>query len=475
MASRTLSFDFAAYLIGALGAGILVFAASLFGILTRPEGLLAVLWPANAMLLAAFVRVPTMNSVLGWFAAFGGYMLADLMTGTDFNTAVWLTLANMIGVAVGLILIRRLGSEDREFRRPAAILFFCIIGAAAAVGSGLVGIAIAIFVYDSDPFLAFVFWSSTEFSNYVIILPFALTVPGWSVAARECQAVIGKVRQNPKLLSGALPAVSLILSLLVVSVVSGQGSAVFPLPALLWCALSYRLNVVALLIMLMSLWLMVALERDLLSFIPEDSDPYYGVIAIRLEVAMLALGPFTVASIERARSALVKRLDHAAKHDYLTGVMTRGALMPLGQLLVDRIVAQKGRLAVMVMDLDYFKKINDNYGHAVGDNVLVEVASVIRKNLRSRDILARLGGEEFAVIVPDIGLADAQALAQRIRKAVEAARVTGSEQSHIHTSLSIGLVCRELDRPVTLESLINDADKAMYWAKESGRNRVVDG
>jgi diguanylate cyclase (GGDEF)-like protein len=143
--------------------------------------------------------------------------------------------------------------------------------------------------------------------------------------------------------------------------------------------------------------------------------------------------------------------------------------------MIDRIVAQKGRMALMVMDLDHFKKINDNYGHAVGDNILVEVAGGIRGNLRNRDLLARMGGEEFAVIVPDIAQVDAQALAQRIRKAIEVTGVSANSQSSIHTSLSIGLVCRELDQPTSLESLINEADKAMYEAKESGRNRVVEG
>ena len=475
MASRAVSLGFGSYLIGAVGVATLVFAASLFGILTRPEGLLAVLWPANALLLAAFVRVPAMNSVLGWLAAFGGYMLADLMTGSDVNKAVWLTLANMIGVAVGLVLIRRLAQDDREFRRPVAILLFCLIGAASAISSGLVGIAVAYFVFQSDPVQAFLFWAATEFANYVIILPFALTVPHWSLVLKACQSAIGKVRQTPKSLLRAMPAVSLVISLALVSGVSGQGSVVFPLPALLWCTLSYRLNVVGLLIMLMSLWLMVELERDLLADIPEDADPYYAVMMVRLEVAMLALGPFTVATIERARSALVKRLDHAATYDYLTGVMTRGAFMPQGQKMIDRIVAQKGRMALMVMDLDHFKKINDNYGHAVGDNILVEVAGGIRGNLRNRDLLARMGGEEFAVIVPDIAQVDAQALAQRIRKAIEVTGVSANSQSSIHTSLSIGLVCRELDQPTSLESLINEADKAMYEAKESGRNRVVEG
>lgn len=473
MTSRTAIVDYVPYLVGAIGAGILVFGASLFGILTRPEGLLAVLWPANALLLAAFVRVPSMNTPIGWLAAFGGFMLADILTGSDVSKAAWLTVANMSGVAVGLVLISKLDPEDRNLRRPSGVLYLCLTSAAAATGSGLMGIAVALIVFHSDPVMAFVFWSSTEFANYVIILPFAMTVSRLPDFLSAWQRLAGRVRQDWKVLLGGMPALSLAFSLVMVSFVGGPGAIVFPVPALLWCALSYRLSVVSVLIMLLSLWLMIVLELDLLANLPEGADPYYGVISTRLGIAMLALGPLTVASIDRARSALVERLDHAANHDYLTGLLTRGAFMPLGQEMVDRIAAQKGRLTVMVMDLDHFKEINDSHGHATGDRILIEVARVIQRNLRGTDLFARLGGEEFAILVPDIAKVDAQGLAQRIRKAVEQASIVAANDVPIHTTVSIGLLYRQPDQPIRIDTLLNEADRAMYEAKESGRNRVV--
>ncbi|MHC8492496.1 GGDEF domain-containing protein [Thalassospira sp. SM2505] len=473
MTSRTAIVDYVPYLVGAIGAGILVFGASLFGILTRPEGLLAVLWPANALLLAAFVRVPSMNTPIGWLAAFGGFMLADILTGSDVSKAAWLTVANMSGVAVGLALISKLDPEDRNLRRPSGVLYLCLTSAAAATGSGLMGIAVALIVFHSDPVMAFVFWSSTEFANYVIILPFAMTVSRLPDFLNGWQRLAGRIRQDWKVLLGGMPALSLAFSLVMVSFVGGPGAIVFPVPALLWCALSYRLSVVSVLIMLLSLWLMIVLELDLLANLPEGADPYYGVISTRLGIAMLALGPLTVASIDRARSALVERLDHAANHDYLTGLLTRGAFMPLGQEMVDRIAAQKGRLTVMVMDLDLFKEINDSHGHATGDRILIEVARVIQRNLRGTDLFARLGGEEFAILVPDIAKVDAQGLAQRIRKAVEQASIVAANDVPIHTTVSIGLLYRQPDQPIRIDTLLNEADRAMYEAKENGRNRVV--
>ncbi|MEQ8287268.1 diguanylate cyclase [Thalassospira sp.] len=473
MTSRAAFIGYVPYLIGAIGVAILVFAAALFGILTRPDGLLAVLWPANALLLAAFVRVPTMNSPIGWLGAIAGFICADLLTGSDINKAAWLTLANMVGVAVGLVLIRRWDAQDRKLRRPEGILYLCLVGLAAAFGSGLVGIVIAIVLFKSDPGMTFLFWTSTEFANYVIILPFALTVTRWPTIQKSCLGLMETVKGDWRQLRGSLPVVSLGVSLVMVGFVGGPGAIVFPLPALLWCALNYRINLVALLMMLTSLWLMVELELDFLVNLPEGDDPYYGVMSIRIGLAMLVLGPLTVASIDRARTALVERLDHAANHDFLTGILTRGAFMPLGQEMVDRIAEEKGRLTVMVMDLDHFKRINDDHGHASGDRVLVEVSRVIQRSLRAGDLFARLGGEEFAILVPNIAPADAQGLAQRIRKAVEESSIETRNEIRLHSSVSIGMICRELDAPVALDSLVNEADKAMYEAKRAGRNRVV--
>ncbi|MEQ9345545.1 MAG: diguanylate cyclase [Thalassospira sp.] len=473
MTSRAAFIGYVPYLIGAIGVAILVFAAALFGILTRPDGLLAVLWPANALLLAAFVRVPTMNSPIGWLGAIAGFICADLITGSDINKAAWLTLANMVGVAVGLVLIRRWDAQDRKLRRPEGILYLCLVGLAAAFGSGLVGIVIAIVLFKSDPGMTFLFWTSTEFANYVIILPFALTVTRWPTIQKSCLGLMETVKGDLRQLRGSLPVVSLGVSLVMVGFVGGPGAIVFPLPALLWCALNYRINLVALLMMLTSLWLMVELELDFLVNLPEGDDPYYGVMSIRIGLAMLVLGPLTVASIDRARTALVERLDHAANHDFLTGILTRGAFMPLGQEMVDRIAEEKGRLTIMVMDLDHFKRINDDHGHASGDRVLVEVSRVIQRSLRAGDLFARLGGEEFAILVPNIAPADAQGLAQRIRKAVEETSIETRNEIRLHSSVSIGMICRELDAPVALDSLVNEADKAMYEAKRAGRNRVV--
>ncbi|WP_404421614.1 diguanylate cyclase [Thalassospira australica] len=472
-AASRVSAGIISYGVGAVCVAGIVFAASLFGILTRPDGMLAVLWPANALLTAAFVRGQAMNTPLGWVAAFGGYMAADLMTGSDIYTATWLTGANLSGVAVGVILLRRLSVEDRNLRRTQSVQYLCLIGAGAAFAAAVVGIFIAMLIFNNDPITAFLFWFSTEFANYVVILPFALTVARWSDFSAMVSGFFRHFVMNARTLKQCAPAISVLGSLVLVKLVGGPGSIVFPVPALLWCALVYRLQITTLFILLVSHWLMVVLELDFLTNLPAGDDPYYAVMSIRLGIALLSLGPLTVASIDTARSALVDRLDHAVNHDFLTGLLSRGAFMKCGGELLSRLSGEKGRLTIMGLDVDHFKHINDTYGHAAGDQVLIEVAKIIRRNLRGNDLIARIGGEEFGLLLPGVAPADALALAQRIRMAIEKTAVAESETGSIYTTVSIGVVHHPLNEPVSLDRLMRDADKAMYAAKAAGRNRVV--
>lgn len=119
-------------------------------------------------------------------------------------------------------------------------------------------------------------------------------------------------------------------------------------------------------------------------------------------------------------------------------------------------------------DIDFFKKINDNYGHETGDVVLRAFAGLLRKQTRPTDILARYGGEEFVILMANCDLASAVALAERIRSTVAA---TGIEPLSAPITASFGVA--ELQKGETGDSLINRADEALYKAKQSGRNRVV--
>ena len=122
-----------------------------------------------------------------------------------------------------------------------------------------------------------------------------------------------------------------------------------------------------------------------------------------------------------------------------------------------------------MIDLDHFKKVNDKYGHQVGDQVLASIASICQKNLRNIDILARYGGEEFVIILPETTASQALQTAERLRTDCESNRVE-SAQGPISLTISLGLA--ELTKTCkTLDELIDSADQALYESKRNGRNK----
>lgn len=153
-----------------------------------------------------------------------------------------------------------------------------------------------------------------------------------------------------------------------------------------------------------------------------------------------------------------------AMKDALTGLLNRRALFD------GRTGIAPPGTAVVMMDLDYFKTINDRFGHDSGDRILMAFADVIHANIRSNDLAARMGGEEFCIIMPDSSPKTSAAVADRIRSQIEAT-IVQTENGPVRATVSAGIAVRSPE-PETLQSLLGRADTALYEAKASGRNRV---
>ncbi len=156
--------------------------------------------------------------------------------------------------------------------------------------------------------------------------------------------------------------------------------------------------------------------------------------------------------------------------DALTGVSTREHLLAMLKLRLHVAEREGGSVCVILADLDFFKRVNDNYGHAGGDAVLRQVADRMRASVREPDVVGRLGGEEFAIVLEGAGLAGAVALAERIRERVASQPCTHAKLD-ISVTLSQGVAVST--RGESLESLLSRADAALYAAKHGGRDRVV--
>jgi len=165
-----------------------------------------------------------------------------------------------------------------------------------------------------------------------------------------------------------------------------------------------------------------------------------------------------------------EKLERLATFDSLTGLYNRRAILGKLRELVNLAKRYKEEFSLIMLDIDHFKGVNDHYGHLTGDEVLEEIATLIRRNTRDTDIVGRYGGEEFIIILPKTNLSSAWIVADRLRGIIEKAEMKDSAGNVFSITVSQGLASWEQDEDAT--SLVSRADEALYKAKEKGRNRV---
>jgi diguanylate cyclase (GGDEF)-like protein len=200
--------------------------------------------------------------------------------------------------------------------------------------------------------------------------------------------------------------------------------------------------------------------------------PLRGLVTVKwINIAIVfamfsALGRFYVGTVVRAE----KRLHLLATRDSLTGLFNRRHFHALADHVVARSRRAGGPVSLVLADVDYFKRINDAHGHDAGDKVLVHVGELLKRVCRDQDVLARWGGEEFLILLPDTDAAGAAAAAERMRQAAEASAVPHAA-GDIHYTISFGATQLRADE--SLSDAVERADRAMYRSKSEGRNRVT--
>jgi two-component system, sensor histidine kinase LadS len=179
--------------------------------------------------------------------------------------------------------------------------------------------------------------------------------------------------------------------------------------------------------------------------------------------------------LERSVEQRTRELEEARRHaeylattDALTGVYNRRGLLPLVQQAIERAVRHATPLSLVSFDVDQFKRINDDFGHAEGDRVLCQLVSLTRTLVRPSDLLGRTGGEEFMLVLA-LARAEAAHVAERLRAQLQAHLAAGAEQRAVTASFGVAPLSRRLS---TLDSLQRGADAALYRAKNRGGNRV---
>ena len=171
------------------------------------------------------------------------------------------------------------------------------------------------------------------------------------------------------------------------------------------------------------------------------------------------------------RKALLEKLEAQAFQDYLTGLPNRRHFMEQAAIELARVSRYGGALSLLMVDIDNFKRVNDTYGHQTGDLVLQKLGEASKAILRDVDLIGRIGGEEFAVLLPETDGEKAKEVAERLREAIAHESLILEKGVPLQFTVSIG-VATIVDRATNLDTLLARADRALYNAKTTGRNKV---
>ncbi|EPM7562304.1 GGDEF domain-containing protein [Klebsiella pneumoniae] len=390
---------------------------------------LSFFWPLNAVMAGIFARYVWLNRSYFYAVCFAAMLVYDGLTsrwGMGFASLL-INFSNIVFIVTLAQLV--LWDKRRADSMPGPInalnLFcFCLLAALPAV----------------------------------LILPFILTLT------------------LPSALSGfrfrqLLPVLALVLSIALGVAVGGAGSITFPLPALIWCAVRYPLPLTCLLTFLTGIGEILLVANSLIHFSPDARMQPWQLFSTRLGIAAMLISPVIVASSVEAINTLVKQLALRADFDFQTRVYSRSGL---SEALKRQTLPADKLLTVMVLDIDGFKRVNDALGHEGGDCVLTQFAQQVRQLVGEQGMVARIGGEEFAVAAVVDSAQQGYLLAEKIRHGVES-QPFGLGQNPIHLTISLGLETREVGHARITElfnQLLLAADDEMVKAKQSGRNQI---
>lgn len=192
-----------------------------------------------------------------------------------------------------------------------------------------------------------------------------------------------------------------------------------------------------------------------------------------LSLGTLILPMFTMGAIMMVHGRMMSKAISDANHDFLTGAWSRRAFFEFANRELTRSRRVQRPLSLLIFDVDHFKQINDTYGHATGDHVLIELVTHVEQEIRSIDYIARMGGEEFAVMLPEVDVYGAMIVAERLRSRLDTnlAAELASVTEKVPYTVSIGVAT--YDGHETMAELMHRADIALYEAKAGGRNIVV--
>lgn len=419
---------------------------------------LSLFWPLNGVMAGVFARYVWLNRLHFYAVCYVAMLAYDAITTEWGLVSLIINLSNMVFIITFAQLVlwdKRRGKNAYEPINALRLFNYCLLSALLCALFGATGST----GIDSQSFWPlFADWFSEQFSTGVLIIPCMLTL-----------SLPGTVsRFKPEQI---MPVVALMVSVAASVLIGGAGSLAFPLPALIWCAVRYPTPITCLLTFMTGAVEIILVANSIINISVASPLSAPHMFSARLGIATMAICPVMVAVSVSAINSLIKQVSLRADFDYLTRVYSRSGLF---EALKKQEQQKPQHVTVMLLDIDYFKQINDNFGHECGDQVLSAFARHVQKIVGDKGLLARMGGEEFAVVASSVDSVEGIQLAEKIRKAVELQPFHWQQQT-LYLTVSIGLGSGRTESHALADlfnTLIVEADECLYRSKKEGRNRT---
>jgi diguanylate cyclase (GGDEF)-like protein len=464
-------------LIVVLAAGYL--ASAMGGLaISRQAGNIATLWPPNGMLAAALL----LSAAARWrhvlLAGAIGSIAANLLNGSPVVAACSITLANLVEAWLAATLIRRGARARHLFQEPSDVMVLIVASITAAVAAGVLSASMAAGISGLPFARTFAKWILGDVLGLLIVTPIAVIVH--DLLRDGVDLMLARRSQlEAALILFAVFSVTLAVfqpdmppvQFLIIPMVLLASFRLGPLGAAMSAVIVAIIG---------SIGTVAAAQQGAAT--PEQVT--VRVLFFQLYLATLFLSALPIGAAMARREQLAhdlleakERADRAAKEmeqlasvDDLTGLASRRQFLSQLDRMAEAARRAEQPLTLAMIDIDHFKPINDAHGHSVGDAVLMAIGAACRTAVRAHDVIGRLGGEEFAMLMPVTDEATAFRIVDRLREAVAEIRIPTLDGTSVSVTISVGLAVfgnQQIDR------LLIDADRALYMAKEQGRNRVA--
>jgi len=417
------------------------------------------IWPPTGLALAAVL----IWGYRMWPAVAAGAFLANVTTAGPLLTVLGIATGNTLEALVGAFLLLRLAdfrpSLERVSDVAALVIYAAVLSTMVSATFGVASLSAAGLVGDGETLSTWRVWWLGDLGGDLLVAPALLVL-----AARP------RLVRRPWERAEAVVLLIVLAGVSTVAFATDEAIAYIVFPILFWVALRFRQPgtvLAGLIVSGIAVWLTA---RGVGPFIGGSADTE--LLRAQTFVGVATITGLVVAALVTERTRVEGKLQRLADHDPLTGLLNRRRFLEELEGWVAYRSRYGGRGAILVMDVDHFKNVNDVLGHAAGDDLLIRLGGLLRERLRGTDAAARLGGDEFTVLLPRADKEQAQAVATTLLEEARKEAMVRSDDHTIRATISIGVSSFGEGMELDAEQVLANADIAMYQAKAAGRNQV---